>query len=172
MELKGFIERSLNVMEERLRNAVEGVSREELVWRPSTDSNSIGFILWHVFRVEDNWIQKFAIKRDELWKRDGLFQKFNLPDRDTGFGYSSEQVGSLALPDLGDLLDYHKAVREETLEYLRGLSQEDFECYPRPDRRPDYNVARVFQQIMIHETEHVGQVGYLVGTKRGQGLRV
>ncbi len=170
MELRIFIERALEIWRERLLKTVEDVSQEELLWVPGPDSNHIGFILWHVFRVEDNYIQKFILKRDELWKRESLHLKFNLPERDTGFGYTAEQVEALRLPNLKDLVDYYNAVRNETLDYLRGLKPEDFEHFPRPDRRPDFNVARVFHQILIHEGEHIGQVAYLLGVQRGQGL--
>lgn len=171
MDLKAYIEKTLGILQERLLKTLDGVTQEELKWRPTPDSNSVGFILWHIFRVEDNWIQKFTIKRDELWQRGGYDKRFSLPERDTGFGYTSEQVGSLKLPALQDLIDYHKAVRNETVEYLRSLKSEDFGYIPRPDRRPDFTVARVFQQITIHEAEHMGQVAYVVGVLRGQGLK-
>ena len=167
--MKWFIERNLDLINKRLLDNVQNIDSEEFLWRPNTESNSIGFILWHIFRVEDNYIQKYILKRDELWKKNNLYIKYSLPERDTGFEYTSDQVSDLKVPVLEDLLDYRSAVRDETLDYLRSISVEDLKFVPRPKLRPDYSVIRIFQQIMIHESEHLGQIDMLLGLKRGVG---
>ncbi len=167
MEVTDFIQHHMGIINKRLLDNIKVVNSEELLWRPNSEANSIAFILWHIFRVEDNYIQKYILKQDELWKRNNLYIKYNLPERDTGFEYTSQQVANLELPVLKDLLDYQSAVRAETLDYLKTVSVEDLKFVPRPKLRPDYSILRIFQQIMIHELEHLGQIDMLLGLKRG-----
>ena len=53
MELEAFTEHVLADYQHRLLNALDGLTSEELAWRPSPEANSIAFIMWHVTRVED-----------------------------------------------------------------------------------------------------------------------
>jgi len=168
LNVKWLIERNLDIINKRLLDIVKNIDSEQFLWKPTTQSNSIGFILWHIFRVEDNYIQKYIMKRDELWKRNNLYIKYNLPERDTGFEYTPKQVADLEVPALEDLLAYQVDVRLETLDYLRSISLEDLKFIPRPKLRPNYSVIRIFQQIMIHESEHLGQIDMLLGLKQGK----
>ena len=167
MELKTFIEQTLEEYRERLLKAVDGLTHEELTWRPGPEANHIGFILWHVFRVEDNWIQRFAQKKTEVWQRDGWPNRLNLPERDSGYEYTTEQVGDFNTPRLEDLLEYFASVRKETLDYIRNLDPQEFEVYPWPDRRPDFSIARMFRQVTGEVFQHLGHVAYLRGLQRG-----
>ena len=60
MDLKDFIEQALEGFKARLYRTLEGLTTEELGWRPDSQANSIAFIAWHVARVEDRWTQWFA----------------------------------------------------------------------------------------------------------------
>src|SRR5215831_12603249 len=56
MEIQELIEGTLADYRNRLETALAGLTTEELAWRPDHHSNSIGFMLWHLARVEDRWI--------------------------------------------------------------------------------------------------------------------
>ena len=167
MELKEFIEQTLEQCKETMYQTLEGLTSDEVTWSPSPEANHIGFILWHVARVEDNWVQRFAQKKTEIWQRDGWPERLQLPQRDTGFGYTAEQIASFPTPALGETKTYFDSVRKETLEYLRSLNPSEFEVYPWPDRRPDYNIGRMFRQVICEENQHQGQMAYLRGLQRG-----
>lgn len=162
MTLNQFIEANLGQESELLAAAVKDVSPAELAWRPGPDANHIGWILWHMFRVEDFWIQFFAQRQTELWERDGWHQKFGLPTRDTGFGHTPQQVRDFPVLELGELLHYRESVRSGTLTYLRGLSPPDFDIIPR-ERRPDMPVGGMFRQILGELYQHQGHMAYLRG---------
>ena len=59
-----------------LYKAIEGLSEAELNWQPSLESNSIIYLLWHMGRVEDNWINKVIGGNETVWIRDGWNKKF------------------------------------------------------------------------------------------------
>ena len=165
MDLKGFIEQALVQEREGLIETISDLTPQELAWRPGPEANHIGWILWHTFRAEDMWIQFFIQKRNEIWERDGWHAQFGLPTRDNGFGHTAEQVVGFPVLDLQELLEYGRAVREQTLAYLSGLGPEDFESVPR-ERRPETSVGEVFRLLVAEFHQHQGQVAYLKGLQR------
>lgn len=168
MTLNEFIEDALNKEHDFLMEAAKDLTPEELAWRPGPEANPIGWILWHMLRVEDMWVQFFAQHQPELWERDGWHQKFGLPTRDNGFGHTAEQVANFPALDRDELLSYGGAVRSGTLEYLRGLTPQEFDAIPR-ERRPDMSVALMFRQIIGELFQHQGHIAYIKGLLRGSG---
>ena len=106
MTLNEFILDALDKENGFLMEALDGLGPDELAWQPAADANSIGWILWHMVRVEDMWIQFFAQFQTELWETEGWHEKFGLPTRDNGFGHTAEQVNNFPGVDLGEFLRY------------------------------------------------------------------
>ena len=170
MTLNEFIEDALNKEQESLMEAVSDLTPQELAWRAGPEANPIGWILWHMVRVEDMWIQFFIQQQPEIWERDGWHQRFGLPTRDNGFGHTAEQVASFPNLDLAELLRYSQAVRTQTLEYLRGLGPEHYSLVPR-ERRPEMSVSAVFRQIVGEFYQHQGHISYLKGLIRSEAAQ-
>ncbi len=162
MTLSEFIVDALDKENGFLLDAVEGLGPDELAWQPAADANSIGWILWHMVRVEDMWIQFFAQFQTELWETGGWHEKFGLPTRDNGFGHTAEQVNNFPGVDLAEFLRYRAAVRQATLAYLDTLTTEDMETVPR-ERRPEMSLGAMFRQIIGEMYQHVGHIAYLRG---------
>ena len=162
MTLNEFIIDALEKETGFLLEALDGLSPDELAWQPAPDANSIGWILWHMVRVEDMWIQFFAQFKPELWESDGWSDQFGLPTRDNGFGHTADQVNSFPRLDLAEFLQYRAAVRQSTLAYLNTLTPEDMETVPR-ERRPDMSLGGMFRQIIGEMYQHVGHIAYLRG---------
>ena len=167
MNLNHFIEDAFAKEHEFLVEAVQDLTPQELAWRAGPEANPINWILWHMFRVEDMWIQFFIQHRLEIWERGGWHQTFELPTRDNGFDHTTEQVANFPALDLQQLLEYGEVVRAGTLEYLRGLAAEDYDSIPR-ERRPDMSVGNVFRQIIGEFYQHQGHISYLKGLIRSQ----
>jgi uncharacterized damage-inducible protein DinB len=165
MTLNEFIVDALDKENGFLMDALDGLGSAELGWQPVPDANSIGWILWHMVRVEDMWIQFFAQFQTELWETEGWHEKFGLPTRDNGFGHTSEQVAAFPTLDLAELIGYGDAVRAETLDYLRSVTPEEFERVPR-EQRPEMSVAAIFRQVIGEVYQHQGQIAYLKGLLR------
>ena len=162
MTLNEFIVDALDKENGFLMDALDGLGADELAWQPAADANSIGWILWHMVRVEDTWIQFFAQFQTELWETEGWHEKFGLPTRDNGFGHTAEQVNNFPGVDLGEFLRYRASVRQATLAYLDTLTPEDMERVPR-ERRPEMSLGAMFRQIIGEMYQHVGQIAYLRG---------
>ena len=165
MTLNEFIEDALNNEHQFLMEAVNGLTPWELVWRAGPEANPIVWILWHMLRVEDMWIQFFIQNEPEIWERGGWHQRFGLPTRDNGFGHTQEQVAGFPVLDLRELLGYGEAVRDGTLAYLKGLGPEDYDRVPR-ERRPEMSIAAIVRQIVGEVYQHQGHIAYLKGLIR------
>lgn len=168
--LNQFIEAALDQENQLLAEAVKGITPQELAWYPGPEANHIGWILWHMFRVEDFWTQFFAQRQLELWERDGWHQKFGLPTRDTGFGHTARQVRDFPALEVAELLKYRDSVRADTLAYLRGLAPADFDAIPR-ERRPDMTVGGMFRQILGELYQHQGHMAYIRGLYRTRNAK-
>ncbi len=166
MDFRDIVQLGLEESKRDLYKALDGLTREELCWQPGPESNPIGFIVWHMARVEDRWIQRFARGAGEIWVRDGWAKRLGLPEGDSGNSYSPQQVRDFRMPDIKELRAYFDAVRAGTLEYVKGMTPGDLWRCPRPDR-PGYSVAQALAHLMTEEAQHMGQVGYLRGLKRG-----
>ncbi len=165
MELNEFIADALEKEQELLEEALDGLTPEELTWRAGPEANPIGWILWHMLRVEDMWFQFFIQRKLEIWERDGWNEKFGLPTRDNGFGHTQEQVAQFPALDLAELLRYGEAVRAGTLEYLKDLTADDYAVVPR-EQRPEMSVGAICRQIVGELYQHQGHIAYLRGLLR------
>lgn len=177
MELTTFIEQNLDECKRRLYRTLQGLTPEELAWRPGPEANSIGFMLWHVARVEDRWLHRYAYDTTEIWERDGWYARCGLPVSDTGVGYTSAQIASFPHPDLATLQAYFDAVRQALVAYLHGLTPEALDVHPHRIPFPevsggrqlpdDFTITRMFRQLIGEENQHFGQIAYLRGLQRG-----
>ena len=108
-----------------LRRAVTGMSPEALAYRPAEHTNPIGWLAWHIARVEDMHIADL-LEVGQLWTDGGWHDRFGMPAdaRDFGTRQTLEQVNAVKAPTAELLLSYYDAVAERTDAYLATLSAE------------------------------------------------
>ena len=110
MSLKAFLQKSFDRHYGFMMRAVDGLTPDELAWRPGPASNSIGFLVWHYGRAMDLWIQNQAQAAPQLWETEWARRFGREPDpNDLGFGYTEEQLAAFKLPDTSILLGYAEA---------------------------------------------------------------
>src|SRR6202035_2500302 len=107
---------------ERIRDAVypavNGLSREELAFRPDSESNSIAWLVWHLTRIQDDHVAGLD-GREQVWISAGWVDRFALPldPADTGYGHDPDAV-AVVTADGHLLLEYFEDVHARTLELL------------------------------------------------------
>ena len=166
MDFRNIVQMALDEYTDELRRAVEGLTPAERRFQPTPDSHHIDFVLWHMARVEDNWVQDFGRGVESVWDRGGWAAKLGLPEQGNGWGYTAEQVAELPQFDLELLNEYAEAVRAGTIEFLDGLSPDDLDRFPDP-KRPRACIGSMLSHVIVEESQHVGQVAYLRGIQRG-----
>lgn len=169
MEIRDFSLDMLERMQQAVTGAVDGLTHEELTWRPEPEANSIGFILWHQLRCEDVFIHSMIQQKPQVWASEQWYQKLNLSENpmDLGYGYSAEQIAAFSVPKLEDLLSYAKAVRARTVEYLKDMTPDKSDEVIQTRVFGDLAIGKVFSLLLCEITQHIGQIAYLRGLQRG-----
>ena len=154
-----------------LENALKGLTQDDLNWQASKDSNSMGWLAWHLTRVQDTNIARM-MGDEQVWIKDGWHAKFNRPadPRDTGFGNTPEDIAAFRSPETKILIDYHKTVLERTKGYFQSLSPADLEReLNEPQFQPLPTVGVRLISIMADSLQHAGQISYMRGLRQGKG---
>jgi uncharacterized damage-inducible protein DinB len=149
---------------EHLRPAVEGLSPEQLAYRPSPDANSIAWLAWHLVRIQDSHLAEIA-GTEQVWTADGWVDRFGLPfdPSATGYGFSSEQVGQVRVESADLLLDYAAATHARTAEFLRGLTDDDLDRIVDTSWEPPVTLGVRLVSVLDDDLQHVGQAAYVRG---------
>ena len=154
-----------------LKMSLNGLTQEDLSQHPGEESNSMGWLAWHLTRVQDHHISAL-MDEDQLYLTEGWYAKFNRPaePEDIGFGHSMETMASFTSIDAQHLVAYHKAVLDRTQSYLATLSPDDLDRElnePRFQPLPTLGVRLI--SIISDNLQHAGQVAYLRGLLKGKG---
>jgi len=151
-----------------LERALDGLAQEDLNQQPTHDTNSIGWLAWHLTRGQDRAIAGI-IGEEQLWVKDGWHAKFNRsPDpKDFGLGHTPEDVAAFNSPDVATLLGYHRAVLDRTKRYLSKLSETELEREIDHPRFPTVSVRLV--AVISDNLQHAGQIAYVRGLLKGKG---
>jgi uncharacterized damage-inducible protein DinB len=152
-------------IQEDLRQAVDGLSTEQLEYRPAPAANSIAWLAWHLARVQDDHIAD-AAGSEQVWTADGWSDRFGLPfaPSATGYGFSSEQVSRVRGLAAGLLLHYAGAVHARTAEYLRGLTDDDLDRIVDERWNPPVTLGVRLISVLSDVLRHVGQAAYVRGS--------
>src|SRR5579875_1154854 len=94
-----------------VHGVVDGLSADELSYRPDSEANTIAWLVWHLTRIQDDHIADVA-SHGQVWTTKGFASRFGLPfdDSATGYGQSAEDVAAVRV-ESGELLtDYYDEV--------------------------------------------------------------
>lgn len=180
MPTKELIQSGLANVKRTLDRTLNTLTPAELKWQPRPDANSIQIILFHMARLEDSNVQSRLQGKLQLWESEKWYQKLHKDAKDNGGHYTAEQVAVFAVPDTKDLLGYLEAGRSKTLEYLKDLTEGDFDrkitlpaygpppAAGTPPRPPiELTVGMLLLMTVTHLAQHAGEISFLRGLQRG-----
>ena len=149
---------------ETLSRTVEGLGPDDLARRVAPDANPIGWLGWHLLRVQDDHVADVA-GTEQVWTADGWARRFGLPVHDsaTGYGMSSEEVAAVRVPSSELLLGYGRAVHDRTAEFLRDLSDEDLDRVVDTSWDPPVTLGVRLVSVLSDDLQHLGQAAYVRG---------
>lgn len=142
---------------------VDGLSQDDLRHRVSPGANTIGWLVWHLVRVQDSHVAE-AAGTEQVWHSAGWQERFGLPfEQDaTGYGQSSDEVGAVgAGPELLD--GYARAVTAVTTAYVEGLSDVDLDRVVDESWDPPVTVGVRLLSVVGDDLKHLGQAEYIRG---------
>ncbi len=147
-----------------VRAAVEGLDVDALTWRPDADANSIGWLVWHLTRVQDDHVADLA-DGEQIWHTDGWAARFGLAEgtTDIGFGHTPEEVAAVR-PDGADVLtEYFDRVTRRTVEFLATIDQTDLDRIVDAAWDPPVTMGVRLVSVVGDCMQHIGQAAYLRG---------
>lgn len=154
---------SLERVRESVHEVLDGLSTDDLTHRPTPDANPIGWLVWHLTRVQDDHVAHIA-NTEQVWTADGFAERFDLP-YDTvehGYGHTREQVGAFRA-EARLLAEYYDAVHHQTLEYVARLAPEDLDKVVDDRWDPPVTLGVRLVSVVNDDTQHVGQAAYARG---------
>jgi hypothetical protein len=149
------------------RQAVEGVDPDRLVEAPARGANPVGWLVWHLARIQDHHVAEL-VDGDQIWTTGDWSSRFGLaPDpSNTGYGHGAEDVAAVRPASSAALLDYLDAVQARTRSLLETLTPGDLDRVV--DRRWDPPVTMGVRLVSVADDslQHAGQAAYVRGLLR------
>ncbi len=156
---------------EVVHEAVNGLTADQLAYRADERANSVGWLVWHLTRVQDDHVAGVA-DSEQVWTAGGWEQRFGLPLEapDIGYGHSAAQVATVrvASPDL--LTGYYDAVHAHTQAFVSRLSDSDLARIVDTRWDPPVTLAVRLVSVLADDLQHAGQAAFVRGLiVRGAG---
>lgn len=147
--------------------AVDGLTEDQLTARPAADANPIAWLVWHLARVQDDHVAEVA-GLEQVYTAHGYAERFGLPFdvTDIGYGQTSEQVGQVRA-DAALLVDYVRAVHEQTAAFLAGLQPADLDRVVDERWDPPVTLGVRLASVLDDDLQHAGQAAYVRGLLDG-----
>jgi len=149
---------------EAARRAVGDLTPTELAERLDDEANSIGWLVWHLARVQDDHIADVS-GQTQVWLTGDWQQRFGLPfePESIGYGQSSADVAAVSGISGALLTQYLDAVTVQSLAYLGGLSDTDLDRIVDTRWTPEVTLAVRLVSVITDDLQHVGQAAFIAG---------
>ncbi|MBW5484495.1 mycothiol transferase [Streptomyces bambusae] len=151
-------------IQEAVHETVEGLSPEELHARIDRGANSIAWLVWHLYRIQDDHMAD-AGGLEQVWHAGGWADRFGLPFAadDTGYGHTAREVAAVRVESGDLLLGYADAVHEQTLAFVRSLAATDLERIVDERWDPPVSLGVRLVSVLADDLQHAGQAAFVRG---------
>jgi len=152
---------------EVVHTVVDGLTPEQLAYRIADRANSIGWLVWHLTRVQDDHVAA-AAGTEQVWTAAGWLERFGLPfDRHaTGYGQGPDEVAAVRVMSPQVLTGYHDAVHDQTVRYVRGLTDGDLDRIVDQRWDPPVTLGVRLVSVIADDLQHAGQAAMVRGVAR------
>jgi hypothetical protein len=143
--------------------AVSGLTAVELAFRPDEESNSIGWLIWHLTRIQDDHLADLD-GSDQVWMSGGWAERFALPMdiSDTGYGHGPKEVAAVTA-DEHSLIGYFEDVYDKTMEFVRTVKEDDLARVVDDSWDPPVTMSVRLVSVIADGLQHVGQAAFIRG---------
>jgi hypothetical protein len=156
---------SLARVHELVPAVLDGLDRADVLWRPDPGSNSIGWLVWHLTRVEDDHIADIG-GRAQVWQTTWR-TRLGLPYEASahGYGMAPAEVAQFAVNRVEDLIGYAADVAAQSRQIVGALGETDFDTVIDTRWDPPVTVGVRLVSVMVETAQHIGQAAYLRGLR-------
>jgi hypothetical protein len=147
-----YLENQLTNINALLHDIAGDISEQEWRSRPAPNQNMVGYIVWHIPRTQDNFVQLWARGIPEVFHRPDWLHWQQLQRLGIGVGITSQEADEIATTThLPETLNYADVVHQEILSWLRQISDADLDHTPYATRHlaafPEYQTEGYHQEI-------------------------
>ena len=144
-------------------------SPHDLARPPAPGANTVGWLVWHLARVQDDHIAEVA-GGPQVWQDGDWARRFGLTPgpTETGYGWSADQVAGLRAESGEALVAYYDAVAERTDAFLATLTDADLDRVVDERWDPPVTLGVRLASVVDDDLEHVGQAAYVRGLLKAQ----
>jgi len=105
-----------------------GLTDEQMRVRPREDLNSLAWVMFHISRAEDIFVNTILGARTQLFDDESWAKRLAIARRDFGIGMTSAEVTELTRQiELGALREYRDAVGRRTRDVVGSFKSQDWE---------------------------------------------
>ena len=164
MDVAALLTDAFSRIGEEVHDAVDGLSAEQLAYRVDADANSIGWLVWHLSRVQDDHVAGVA-GSEQVWTTRGWADRFALPFPvgSIGYGHSSADVAKVRVESPELLTGYYDAVAARTAEYVAGLTDADLDRVVDEAWDPPVTLGVRLVSVIDDCAQHAGQAAFVRG---------
>lgn len=156
---------------ESLLGVLDGADAGLLLYRPGVRANPVGWLLWHLSRVQDDHMAGLARALGieeapgQCWGDGGWDERFALPYGrwDIGYGHTEADVAGFSVGDPGLLAGYHEQVAEMTKGIVHRLTTEDYVRIVDTRFSPQVSAGVRLISVLNETSQHIGQAAYVKG---------
>ena len=147
-----------------VHEVVGGLSADQLEYQPHPAANSIGWLIWHLTRVQDDHVADVA-GTEQAWLAEDWSGRFGLPfeQRATGWGHGAHEVGAFRVASGELLTGYHDAVYARTLAFVKTVTEADLDRVVDTRWDPPVTLGVRLVSVIDDDAQHAGQAAYLRG---------
>ena len=156
-----------------VREAVAGLSEDQLRWQPNPSTPSIRFHLFHVARWADDLHRLLTGAEHQAWHAEGIAARWGLDPAALGFGESGAMVDdeaamALPLPERDALFAYCDRVLAAADRALANVGDEEMRQTVTDAEGKAFPLDEAVVGQLAHTSRHLGMIECLKGV---QGLR-
>ena len=159
---------------ETVSDTVYGLTPDQLAHRIDTDANPIGWLVWHLTRIQDDHVAA-AFNVPQVWLAGGWAARFGLHagSMETGYGHDELEVATLAdsVSLSGLLADYHEATYQQTVKLVSGIIDPALDRVVDTSWRPPVTLGVRLISVINDCMQHAGQAAFVRGILLRSGGR-
>ena len=167
MDVKDLICLQFNGIKRNIDRVLNGLTQEEISWRPGSGCNSIGLILFHVARTDDGFLVGKMLGKQPVWERDKWYTKLNLDPNEAGAHYTPDQVNCFLVPPIRDIVAFADAARNNLIDHIKAMTVDELEKKVDTPFAGEVPLFHLLAMMIGHDSQHVGEMAYLRGIQRG-----
>lgn len=144
--------------------ALTGLDTADLTWEPTPGANTIGWLIWHLTRVQDHHIGEL-IDQEQIYVTGDWGPRFGLESapHDIGYGHTPDQVAAVRPESVEALTGYYEAVAARTRTFLAEVTAERLDEVVDTRWDPPVTLAVRLVSIADDDIQHAGQACYVKG---------